>query len=534
MIVRRSSSSGRRSPRSSGRTSPTRSAPSCSRGSCAAAGGATDDAARRDGDRRRARRGAGDRAPRPNLLELDYPAERLEVVVTSDASTDANGGAGRGGRRARDPEPARRQGGRAGPRGARDRVRGRRLLGRERDLGARRAAAARRARSPTRASPTSAGGSRLEAAEGVEQGGPLLALRDGACATAESPLGSVTGGNGSIYAVRRSDYVEVDPRFGHDLSLPYLMVQHGRRAVYEPAALAFEKPTPTNETEYRRKVRMFEHCWLIVLRGKMLRGQPPGYLLALLSHRHLRYASGLLHLVLLATSLALVTQGWFYDVVLAAQVAARRRGGRRRRDRALLRARDLGDRRRALELPAARRARDVAAGRGHALNRALDVLDRRHRPRGHEPAARGRGARREARGRRPGALPPDARRQGRRDFELLKLRTMVVGAETIGAGLRGQPAATRGSRAPGAAAAALDRRAAAALERHPRRHVDDRAAADAPLPGRPLRRAPAPPPRREARDHRLGADPRPRRAALGRPDRARPLVRRAPLARAST
>ena len=41
----------------------------------------------------------------------------------------------------------------------------------------------------------------------------------------ESRLGSITGGNGSIYAVRRADYVEVDPRFGHDLSLPYLMVQ---------------------------------------------------------------------------------------------------------------------------------------------------------------------------------------------------------------------------------------------------------------------------------------------------------------------
>ena len=58
------------------------------------------------------------------------------------------------------------------------------------------------------------------------------------------------------------------------------MVQRGRRAVYEPAALAFEKPTPSNETEYRRKVRMFEHCWLIVLRGKMLRRLGPLYLAA--------------------------------------------------------------------------------------------------------------------------------------------------------------------------------------------------------------------------------------------------------------
>ena len=49
------------------------------------------------------------------------------------------------------------------------------------------------------------------------------------------------------------------------------MVQRGRRAVYEPEANAFEKATPTNEDEYRRKVRMFEHCWAIVVEGKMLR-----------------------------------------------------------------------------------------------------------------------------------------------------------------------------------------------------------------------------------------------------------------------
>jgi hypothetical protein len=120
--------------------------------------------------------------------------------------------------------------------------------------------------------------------------------------------------------VRRSDYVEVDPRFGHDLSLPYLMVQRGRRAVYEPQAQASERPTPSNETEYRRKVRMFEHCWLIVLRGRMLRRVGPLYALEIVSHRLLRYGSGILHVVLLATSVALVTQGWVYDVVLAGQL----------------------------------------------------------------------------------------------------------------------------------------------------------------------------------------------------------------------
>jgi glycosyltransferase involved in cell wall biosynthesis len=137
----------------------------------------------------------------------------------------------------------------------------------------------------------------------------------------ESLLHSTTGGYGSIYALRRGDYVEVDPRFGHDLALPYVMVQRGRRAVFEPDAHAFETPTPTNEAEYRRKVRMFEHCWLITLRGRMLRRLPFVYWIEIVSHRHLRYASGLLHLIALATNVALIAEGWVYVVTLAAQLA---------------------------------------------------------------------------------------------------------------------------------------------------------------------------------------------------------------------
>jgi hypothetical protein len=137
----------------------------------------------------------------------------------------------------------------------------------------------------------------------------------------ESALGSVTGGNGAIYAVRRPDYVDVDPRFGHDLAFPYLMVQRGRRAVYEPAAIAFEKPARDFEAEYGRKARMFEHCWLIVAKGRMFRRVGPLYLAQLLSHRLLRYASGFLHVVLLASSVALVGRGLVYEIALSAQLA---------------------------------------------------------------------------------------------------------------------------------------------------------------------------------------------------------------------
>jgi hypothetical protein len=98
------------------------------------------------------------------------------------------------------------------------------------------------------------------------------------------------------------------------------MVQRGRRAVFAPDAHAYETPTPTNEAEYRRKIRMFEHCWLITLRGRMLRGLPPSYWLAIVSHRHLRYASGVLHLVAFVANLALLGEGPLYWGTLAAQL----------------------------------------------------------------------------------------------------------------------------------------------------------------------------------------------------------------------
>ena len=259
-----------------------------------------------------------------NLLELDYPADRVEIVVASDASSDGTN------------ELVETVAAANPPFRLLDCPRGGKVAAQDRavrettgevvafsDANARWAPDALAALVATLADPEVGyvcGTLQLEDAEGGNREGLYwryeLWLRE-----QESRLGSVTGGNGSIYALRRDAYVEVDPRWGHDLAFPYRMVQDGRRAVYEPVARAFERPTPTNETEYARKVRMFEHCWEITLRGSMLRRLPPGYLVAMLSHRVLRYGSGVLHLVLAATSVLLAPAGWPYAVVLLGQLA---------------------------------------------------------------------------------------------------------------------------------------------------------------------------------------------------------------------
>ncbi|CAA9534398.1 MAG: Glycosyl transferase, family 2, partial [uncultured Thermoleophilia bacterium] len=241
-----------------------------------------------------------------NALALDYPSDRLRIVVASDASSDrtdeiVRSFAGRGVELIRAP-----RGGKVNAQNVAVRRLDAEVLAFS-DANCLWAPDALRRLVRAFADPDVAyacGRLRLESPQGTNQEGTYwrleLALR-----ARESQTGSVTGGNGAIYAVRRDFYEEVDPRFGHDLSLPYRMVGRGKRAVYVAEAEATEKMSTDLEDEFRRKVRMFGHCWLLVLRGRMfsLRRLGPLYWLQMVSHRLLRYASGLLHLALLGSSL---------------------------------------------------------------------------------------------------------------------------------------------------------------------------------------------------------------------------------------
>jgi cellulose synthase/poly-beta-1,6-N-acetylglucosamine synthase-like glycosyltransferase len=158
----------------------------------------------------------------------------------------------------------------------------------------------------------------------------------------ESALASVTAGNGAIYAVRAADYAPTEPPMGHDLSLPFRVVARGRRAVYVPRARATEKMVPTIEGEWARKRRMMTQAWPIVLRGGLARlgDFPAPYAAMVVSHRLLRYASPLLHVLAFAASLALSRRALYRAAALAqAALVAAAVAGASRPSRPLLIAR---------------------------------------------------------------------------------------------------------------------------------------------------------------------------------------------------
>jgi cellulose synthase/poly-beta-1,6-N-acetylglucosamine synthase-like glycosyltransferase len=257
-----------------------------------------------------------------NALELDWPRERLEVIVACDGSPDDTPARARlagadvvlelpwGGKvRAQDAAVARAGGD---------------LLAFS-DANALWEPGALRALAAPFADPGvgyACGQVRFVSARGTNQEGLYwryeLAIRG-----LESRLASVTAGNGAIYAVRRRAYINVDPVMGHDLSLPFNLVKRGWRCVYAPAARASEKMVPTIEGEFARKRRMMSHTWPILLRGGLLspRGYPPLYALMVASHRVLRYATPFLHLVALVANAALLAEGAVYVAAFAVQVA---------------------------------------------------------------------------------------------------------------------------------------------------------------------------------------------------------------------
>jgi cellulose synthase/poly-beta-1,6-N-acetylglucosamine synthase-like glycosyltransferase len=249
-----------------------------------------------------------------NALELDYPRERFELIVACDGCADAT--AARAREAGADVVLELPRGGKIRAQDAAvERARGEIVAFSDANaLWRADAARALVAAFGDRSVGYACGQVRfVQAAAGPGAGNQEgvywryeLALR-----ALESRLGSITAGNGAIYATRRDSYIVVDPIMGHDLSLPFNMVKRGLRAVYVPGAHASEKMVPSLGGEFARKRRMMSHTWPILLRGGMLspRGYPPGYALMIFSHRLLRYVTPGLHVLALAANVALLSIG---------------------------------------------------------------------------------------------------------------------------------------------------------------------------------------------------------------------------------
>lgn len=266
-----------------------------------------------------------------NKLELDYPAEKLEVVVVSDGSTDGTD-AIVSEFETENPERVRllRQEPRAGKTSALNlaipQCRG--------DIVVFADANSLYEPSALRALVSNFADERVGYVTGkmiytnpdgsVTGDGCTAYMRyENTLRSWETRIGSIVGVDGGIDAVRRSLYRPMRADQLPDFVLPLRVVESGHRVAYEPAAVLREPALSSSGQEYRMRVRVtLRALWaLLDLRHLFNPLRFPLFSWQLASHKLLRYTAFVPQLLALVCNVLLWNEGGLYRALLGAQLA---------------------------------------------------------------------------------------------------------------------------------------------------------------------------------------------------------------------
>jgi cellulose synthase/poly-beta-1,6-N-acetylglucosamine synthase-like glycosyltransferase len=136
----------------------------------------------------------------------------------------------------------------------------------------------------------------------------------------QSRIRTISGCCGCIYSVRKSAYTELPADVISDLVQPLWVLQKGFRVVFEDRALAYEETTQTASEEFSMRVRVITRgiCGLLSVPG-ILKPWKFGWVsFQLFSHKVLRWLVPFFLVLLFASSFALAREPW-YGYALALQ-----------------------------------------------------------------------------------------------------------------------------------------------------------------------------------------------------------------------
>jgi glycosyltransferase involved in cell wall biosynthesis len=263
-----------------------------------------------------------------NLLALDYPAERLRIVIASDGSEDGTVAAARatGDARVRVLELSRL--GKAGALNAAVAEADGEILVFTDANSMLATDAVRHLVAPFADDEVGgvAGDQRYLPAGGeaaVAHGERGYWHFDRALKQAESDGGNVISATGALYAIRRVLFRDVPEGVTDDFAVSTAVICQGSRLVFAPDAVAYEPVGASAEVEFGRKVRVMTRGLNgVLIRRELLDPRRHGfYALQLLSHKVLRRLMAVPLLVMAATGLRLARRGPLYAIVAAGHSA---------------------------------------------------------------------------------------------------------------------------------------------------------------------------------------------------------------------
>lgn len=142
------------------------------------------------------------------------------------------------------------------------------------------------------------------------------------CREIESNIQTITAGNGAIYACRNKDYKKIEPIECHDASLPVLYALDKKRAIYNKEAVAYEKAGETDSDEFKRKVRMNRRILDAIMPDiRIINVIKYGWFsFFYFGHRTCRYLLWLMHLLVFVSNIPLIRVGTLWQILFVLQV----------------------------------------------------------------------------------------------------------------------------------------------------------------------------------------------------------------------
>jgi cellulose synthase/poly-beta-1,6-N-acetylglucosamine synthase-like glycosyltransferase len=136
----------------------------------------------------------------------------------------------------------------------------------------------------------------------------------------ESDFGSVVGGDGAIYAIRKELFTPLLPTDINDFLNPLQIISRGYRGVYDARAVCYEEAGDSFEKEFGRKVRIVSRALNAIRRAPavLLPWTQPRHWFALISHKVLRWFAPVFLIVLLISAFCL-WQSSFYRLAALLQ-----------------------------------------------------------------------------------------------------------------------------------------------------------------------------------------------------------------------
>ncbi len=139
--------------------------------------------------------------------------------------------------------------------------------------------------------------------------------------TCESRIGSLIGASGCLYAVRRAAYVPLPPEACSDFVIATVMVEQNLRAVFEPDAVCTEETNRRTDRELKMRVRIITQTFtdLWTHRAMMNPLRSGFYAVQLLSHKVLRYFAPFFLLALWPSSAQLARKSRLHRALFGLQ-----------------------------------------------------------------------------------------------------------------------------------------------------------------------------------------------------------------------